>query len=215
MRFRGAVSAAALVALGLAGRASAEPARWDVSVRTGYAFGVEPRWFEFGDAGWIVGSRQLDRRFGLIAFGGYAGGVDEPVRMAWVPEVSGSTHREAWLVPFGFGLRVAPLAHRVPAPPLSIEAAPTLYWYRYEASLTSTNMFTGATYAAQDHFERLVPGFQLAVVVPLQPVPHLGVDFGVAYWFSAALSPHERYLGSEPFEEGLHTLTWIAGVRLR
>jgi hypothetical protein len=196
---------------GVARVAAAGPG-WDMTVRSAYAVDEGHKWLDFHHNLSVTTHRRLNSHLGVLASVGYARDMT-PLWLVWLPEVRGTAHREARLVPVALGLRYSPLGENAKYPQPFLEIAPALYWYHYEASVRSTDMFTGKTLYASDSFDHVAPGLQATAIVPIRLIGPVGIDMGVSYFFSDDFGLGERLLAGP--EEGLNTLAATFGLWVR
>src|SRR5262245_29225998 len=107
---------------------------------------------DFRDNLSVTTHRRLRSHWAVLASAGYARDTS-PLFFVSFPEVRSTA--EARLVPVALGLRYSPLGENAKAPQPSLEIAPALYWYHYEASVQGTRIFTGGTSYASDSFDRV------------------------------------------------------------
>jgi hypothetical protein len=187
----------------------------EVSLRSDLAFGDAMQWFGLGHAVRAAASRNLETHLALVASAGYSH-YSAPIFLLHFPEGWVRPVRDARLMPLAVGLRYSTRLQGPKRPQAALEFAPTLYWYRYRATLESGSVFTAGAGRSSDSFDALVPGFQLCGLMRAPLSSHLGIDLGASYYFSGTLMPHRLLLANEPALFGsLNTLAATFGLWVR
>ena len=175
-----------LLALTLIGTAAAEPCRSTLSFRAGMASAIQPHNPSDFPTGLVMlaAARSVSDRWSLLASAGYLHNT-RPEQLVSIPEIRLTRlDRSESLVPLALGFRFEAFRHESDRLGVQIEAAPALYWYRYDFLAKGYDMNHPGSILQVDWEHRFLPGLQLGVVAPGRLTSVVGWELGVFYHYA-------------------------------